>query len=77
VIFDPAAPRRNRSKSRITPTELFVALLAGLKLRDKEVAALRNTAVPTIKKQLRSAYAKLGIHSRLQLVSMFMETGRR
>ena len=58
---------------QLTPAESDVALLA---LKGFDVAAIatcRNVAVGTVRAQLARVYAKAGVSSRAQLVSVFIE----
>ncbi len=57
----------------LTPSERDVALLAIKGLAIKEIAAIRETRVGTVKAQLTRVYAKAGVSGRPQLLSLFVE----
>lgn len=68
-----AAPTILRTAFGLSVAEAEVALaLARGETRD-EIASARNTSVQTVKAQLKSVFAKLGVTREVQLVSMFGE----
>lgn len=60
--------RRTRSPARLTPQELQVARAVADGLSNPEVAAALFISRKTVECHLTSAYRKLGVHSRTQLV---------
>lgn len=59
--------RRPAKERLLTPGERRVAELAASGLANKEIASRLFVSVYTVETQLKSTYAKLGIHSRTQL----------
>lgn len=57
----------------LTPAEADVALLAVKGLDVTAIAALRGAAPGTVRAQLTRVYAKAGVSSRSQLLSVFIE----
>jgi DNA-binding CsgD family transcriptional regulator len=57
--------------SLLTPREREVVSLIRLGLRNKQIAAALGTSVDTVRKQTVSAYEKLGVAGRVQLVARF------
>lgn len=62
---------------RVSPTERAVVTLAGAGHSNAEIARKRGTSSSTIKKQLESAYRKLGIRSRAELAVLLSRRGRQ
>jgi DNA-binding CsgD family transcriptional regulator len=58
---------------RLTPAEAEVALLALKGFEIAEIARLRGAAQGTVRAQLTRIYAKAGVSSRAELLSIFME----
>lgn len=58
---------------RLTPAESEVALLALKGFEIAEIARLRGAAQGTVRAQLTKVYAKAGVSSRVELLSIFME----
>lgn len=54
------------SDPRLTPSELEIVQLAGLRLGDKEIAQQLNLSPRTVQNHLHRAYEKLGVSDRLQ-----------
>jgi DNA-binding CsgD family transcriptional regulator len=54
------------SNPRLTPRELEIVRLAGLRLGDKEIAQQLNLSPRTVQNHLHRAYEKLGVSDRLQ-----------
>jgi DNA-binding CsgD family transcriptional regulator len=65
---------RRPSTGELTPTERRVAELAADGLANKEIAQALVVTVNTVEFHLRNTYAKLGIRSRVQLVSRLAGT---
>lgn len=61
------------SQWALSPAERDVALFLLKGLDSEAIAALRGTAKGTIRAQSASIYAKAGVDSRAQLVSLFLE----
>jgi DNA-binding CsgD family transcriptional regulator len=61
-------PGRGRASSELTETERRVAELVADGLSNKEVAARLFVSVRAVEANLSKVYAKLGVHSRSQLV---------
>jgi DNA-binding CsgD family transcriptional regulator len=57
----------------LTPAEAEVALFALKGLSNDEIAALRGSAVGTVRAQTARIYAKAGVSGRAQLMSVFVE----
>ena len=57
----------------LTPAERDVALLSVKGLSLGEIAALRSTSGGTVKAQSTAVYRKAGVHSRAQLLSLFID----
>lgn len=51
---------------KLTPRELEIVRLAGLRLGDKEIAQQLNLSPRTVQNHLHRAYEKLGVSDRLQ-----------
>ena len=66
--------RRNRSID-LTPRELEVALLAGVRARSREIAERLGISARTVEHQLGSVYRKLGISSRDELRAALVGAG--
>jgi DNA-binding CsgD family transcriptional regulator len=60
----------------LTPAEGAVVELASRGYSNAEIAKRRTTAISTAKKQLESAYRKLGVGSRAELVSLLARRQR-
>lgn len=58
---------------RLSPAETEVAMLALKGFDVAEIAALRQAAAGTVRAQLTRVYAKAGVSSRAQLISIFIE----
>lgn len=54
------------SDPKLTPRELEIVRLAGLRLGDKEIAQQLNLSPRTVQNHLHRAYEKLGVSDRLQ-----------
>ena len=61
----------------LSPAEGVVIELASRGHSNAEIAKRRTAAISTIKKQLESAYRKLGVSSRAELVSLLARSQRR
>jgi DNA-binding CsgD family transcriptional regulator len=57
----------------LTPAERDVALMVLKGLENEQIAAARGSAVGTIRAQTTRIYAKAGVTSRAQLMSVFIE----
>jgi len=66
---------RRASPGLLTATERRVAGLAVDGLSNKEIAKSLVVTVNTVEFHLRNTYAKLGIRSRVQLVTRLLEEG--
>jgi DNA-binding NarL/FixJ family response regulator len=65
-----------RSPDReLTPTDLRVAELAATGAQNKEIAGALFISVKTVEANLSRVYAKLGIHSRVELAARLSKTG--
>lgn len=58
---------------RLSPAEADVALFALKGCSISEIAALRNSAVGTVRAQLSQVYGKAGVSSQTMLVALFIE----
>jgi DNA-binding NarL/FixJ family response regulator len=68
-----AAGGRNRARrgaEELTPQEARTARLAATGASDKDIAAHLAVSVRTVRTHLEHVYAKLGLHSRRQLMAM-------
>lgn len=63
--------RRALSHKGITPAEAAVVELA--ELRNKEIAAMRNVSTHTVKRQMSSAFEKLGVDNRTSAILRWKE----
>ncbi|HKT86464.1 MAG TPA: helix-turn-helix transcriptional regulator [Novosphingobium sp.] len=71
-----AAPAVLRTAFGLSAAETDVALaLARGETRD-EIAAARNTSIQTVKAQLKSIFAKVGVNREVELVTMFADAFR-
>jgi DNA-binding NarL/FixJ family response regulator len=61
------------SQWALTPAERDVALMVLKGLENEQIAAARGSAVGTIRAQTTRIYAKAGVNSRAQLMSVFIE----
>ncbi len=66
--LDRVGARRPRPHGELTPTERRVVELAASGRANKEIARTLFVTVHTVEAHLKHAYAKLGVHSRAQLV---------
>ncbi|MBZ0120375.1 MAG: LuxR C-terminal-related transcriptional regulator [Sandaracinaceae bacterium] len=66
ATLEPAA----RTKLTAAVQEVALHLLAGSSL--SEIAAARRTTLRTVSKQACAIYAKLGVHSRSELVAAYL-----
>lgn len=57
---------KESSNPKLTPRELEIVQLAGLRLGDKEIAQQLNLSPRTVQNHLHRAYEKLGVSDRLQ-----------
>lgn len=71
------APPRPAALAALTASEMAVVdrWLAGESMR--EIASEREVSVRTVAKQIASAYEKLGVSSRTELVALVHELARR
>lgn len=58
---------------KLTAAEAVVAMLAIKGFEISEIAEIRTTAASTVRAQLTRVYAKAGVTSRSQLVSLFID----
>ncbi|MFQ6332057.1 response regulator transcription factor [Nocardia sp. CWNU-33] len=65
-----AAKNDARHRTALTPSERRVAALIGTGHTNKSAAAELGISVNTVGTHLRSAFAKLGIQSRVQLANI-------
>jgi DNA-binding CsgD family transcriptional regulator len=68
LIVAGGRPRRRRAADDLTAQERRVAQLATEGRSNREIAARLTLSVPTIETHLQHIYAKLGIHSRRELM---------
>jgi DNA-binding CsgD family transcriptional regulator len=61
-------PRNRRASDELTAQERRVALLTAEGRSNREIAAQLSLSIPTIETHLQRIYAKLGIHSRRELM---------
>ena len=73
----PAPAALDQVAQRLSPAEGAVVELASRGYRNAEIAQRRATAISTTKKQLESAYRKLGVSSRAELMSLLARGQRR
>jgi LuxR family transcriptional regulator, maltose regulon positive regulatory protein len=57
----------------LTPAEREVLVLVASGMTNAEIAAERGVSLDTVKKQLRHAYARLGVHRRIDAVNAFID----
>ena len=62
---------------RLTPAEVTVVRFLARGLAPREIAVRRETSINTVRTQLKSAMAKIGVHSQIALVSGFYDLGVR
>jgi len=62
---------------RLTPAEVAVVRFLARGLAPREIAAQRESSINTVRTQLKSAMAKIGVHSQIALVSGFYGLGVR
>ena len=74
--IDRGAPG-GRQTTGLTPTERRVAELAAGGMSTKDVAAALFVTRKTVETNLSRIYAKLGVHSRVELVHAMIQTGAR
>lgn len=60
---------RSWPEERLTPMERKTLRLAATGARDREIAALRQVGLCTVKSQLREAYRKLGARNRVDALN--------
>jgi DNA-binding CsgD family transcriptional regulator len=58
---------------KLTPAEAEVVAYAARGLTNREIAATLGKSSGTVKNQLARVYEKLGVRSRLHLITMFLE----
>jgi DNA-binding CsgD family transcriptional regulator len=73
----PAPAAFDQVAKTLSPAEGAVIELASRGYSNAEIAKRRTTAISTTKKQLESAYRKLGVGSRAELVSLLARGQRR
>ncbi len=66
-----AAPPPNFAS--LTPAEAAVVILAATGLSNELIARRRGSATRTVANQIGSAFRKLGIHSRAELIALFTQ----
>lgn len=69
VVF--SFPLGDEGPSSLTATERHVVLLMLCGFRDRQIAALRETSLKTVTKQVEAAYRKLGVRSRAELAAKY------
>ena len=62
--------RSRRDAQELTPQEQAIARLTATGASDKDIAAHLSVSVRTVRTHLEHVYAKLGIHSRRELMAM-------
>jgi len=62
---------------RLTPAEVTVVRFLARGLVPREIAARRESSINTVRTQLKSAMAKIGVHSQIALISRFYDLGVR
>jgi DNA-binding NarL/FixJ family response regulator len=72
----PAPTALGQVAQHLSQAERTVVELADQGYSNAEIAQRRNTAVATTKKQLESAYRKLGVSSRAELAALLARHGR-
>jgi DNA-binding CsgD family transcriptional regulator len=77
IALEEHAPALSQVTEHLSPAERSVIELARLGYGNAEIAKRRATAISTTKKQLESAYRKLGVSSRAELVSLLARSQRR
>lgn len=60
--------------ANLTAREREIALLAGRGLRNKAIAREVNVSEGTVKAHLHAIFSKLGIGSRMTLISRYLDT---
>jgi DNA-binding CsgD family transcriptional regulator len=73
----PAPAGLDKVAANLSPAEGAVIELASRGYSNAEIAKRRATALSTTKKQLESAYRKLGVGSRAELVSLLARCQHR
>jgi DNA-binding CsgD family transcriptional regulator len=66
-----AAPAVLRTAFGLSTAETDVALALARGATREEIAAARNTSIQTVKAQLKSIFAKVGVNREVELVAMF------
>ncbi|MBI5031213.1 MAG: helix-turn-helix transcriptional regulator [Chloroflexi bacterium] len=61
-------PQRQWLWEKLTPREMEVATLVADGKRNAEIAQILSISVRTVENHIQNIYAKLGVHSRTQLV---------
>lgn len=59
----------------MTPTELEVTKLITKGLSDKEISAVRNITLNTVKQHKKNIFSKLGINKSIELVGLALDNG--
>lgn len=77
VRFAPARPMSLASEAPLSARQLEVARLAADGLRVADIATALGCAETTVKTHLRAAYAVLGVASRVELLKVLGDGGRR
>jgi DNA-binding NarL/FixJ family response regulator len=62
--------RTRRGAQELTPQEQRIARLAATGASDKDIATHLTVSVRTVRTHLEHVYAKLGVHSRRELMAM-------
>lgn len=77
TISEPSSPLRLRHTAaafHLTPAEGLVAALLCAGHRPEHIAAVRNTSVQTVRSQIKSIYAKLGVRSQIEMIAKLTAT---
>ena len=74
--YAPAPAAFDQVAKNLSPAERTVVELASRGYSNADIAKRRATAISTTKKQLESAYRKLGVGSRAELASLLARSHR-
>lgn len=72
TISEPSPPLRLRHAEAVfhlTPAEGQVTALLCEGQRPDQIAAIRNTSVQTVRSQIKSIYAKMGVRSQIEMIA--------
>ncbi len=68
-----SGPGKRRGVVKLSPAEAAVVGQLAQGLTNREIARALGKSAATVKSQLDSVYRKLGVNSRLRLISLFRD----